>query len=164
MELIKKQQQLLQHQETALKTFNRNLSQLVDIARKKTSGDNRMEMIYDLLRAINSITPEIIITNAGPYIWKYRDYVKNRQEEFFLKHDFEGEVKEYYQENEVDSFSQNEIVEIMDTMRGLYPSTSPQERELIWKMAQELLANYCIYIKCEREREILSQSLSALRK
>jgi len=136
----------------AQKSFVSNSTSLVNIGAEKNKTDMQIQEMRELYRVIMASEPNLIITNVGPYMWKYREQIKKRDEAFFIDNEFSNELNEYYsRESHTDQFDQNDINVLMNSIKKSWSTFTNPEKIVVWKHVNTMLMTYAQYLKCERE-------------
>ena len=156
---------LRQTQDTAEKTFNRGILNLINIACDKNKKNSGLAATKELFRAINATEPSIIVTQAGPYFYKFRDSIRAKHESFFLNGDFSGEIAEQYAiDDDNETFSESEVLEILQAIKRTWHLLSVPEREVVWKHAVSILGSYAQVLICGQKILKINKEIQALRK
>lgn len=149
---IAEKQNLIKVQESSRVSFNKAILQLINIACNKNPKEEKLLKLKEIFAAIQAIDPLIVIINAGPYIWKYREPIAKRESDFFIKNTFTEDVSEYYKEPlEHQDFSADDVSNIMKSLKSIWQTLSVPEQTVIWTHAGGLLTSYAQYVSCEKQ-------------
>lgn len=137
--------------EEARRTFNSHLLKTLKISISKSPNDKYLQEVETVVKAINTMEPDLIIRKAGPYLFKYKEKLANKDESFFLKNDFQDDLNEYYANGKDENdFDQEDVVYIMSSFKNTWVTLTIYEKETIWNMVGELFRSYARYLGAER--------------
>jgi len=134
--------------------FNKYLFDLINIACTKNAADDQIQSIKEVFVTIKAAEPTVIITNAGPYIWKYRDQIAKKDARFFIENNFENDVAEFYNDpvpEMQDTFSQDEVGAILQSLKRTWHLLNKSEKEVIWRHTTNLLKTYAQYLGSQKK-------------
>lgn len=135
----------------ARRTFNSNLLKTLKISISKSPNDKYLQEVETVVKAINTMEPDLIIRKAGPYLFKYKEKLASKDESFFLQNSFNDDLHEYYANGKDEhDFDQEDVVYIMQSFKDTWISLTPYEKETIWSIVSELFRSYARYIGSER--------------
>jgi hypothetical protein len=147
--------------DSACKLYNSGLQQLTYIACHMAPTDDNISKIRDTLRAILAVDETIVIIQSGPYIWKYREQIAKKEEQFFLNNTFDDDISNMKKQINTSGkdFSNNEIATIMTNVKSIYGGLSGPEQETIWTHVINLLRAYAQYIGAERKLKEIEEEI-----
>lgn len=148
--------------ERARQLFNSNLNQLTTIAVNKNPKEDSIAKIREILRAAQAADGTIIIVQAGPYVWKYRDQISKHDEKFFIDNNFEEDIAEASKKIKNHDFSESEIAGIMQGLKQTYKFLTEPEKNVVWKHVTDLLRAYATYLGCEKKIMQIEEDLKSL--
>jgi hypothetical protein len=120
-------------------SFNRKVSRFIRLANQKLPNNPKIIQAENIITiAMNDIVFKII-ESCKDKIWSNRKSILNRDEAYFLTHNFE----EYIQEDE-DGRLARSVIQLVHTY---YESLTPQEKEFVWEQSEEMLRDVCEYKK-----------------
>jgi hypothetical protein len=110
--------------------FNSAIKSLCTIVTKLDPNNFTLERIKKQIDLFIYSNPVEIRNVAKPYLLKYQTHIKEKNEDFFLKSEFE----EF-------SNASNEIIEIFGVITTKWPSLNAGEKKLIWEKIYSMLDN-----------------------
>lgn len=119
-----------------IKQFNDDIFLLIAFMEKKKPKDDLVKSLRGKVNLAKRIYDAAVIETAGAYFNKYQEQIIKRDESFFLENDICA------MEKIEDKF----IIEIVNTIRGLYLTLSDDEKNYLYDKIQSLLATYFGYI------------------
>jgi hypothetical protein len=128
--------------------FNSILKKFIKFACDKSIvlKTNRIKQRVSLL--IND-APLMAIEKAGPYILKYAENIKSRDEKFFMTVKFE---EDSFDEDDDMDFRKN-VIALVDQIRKIYSKCSLGEKNYLNDLADDLLIAYCSFEHHNRQKE-----------
>jgi hypothetical protein len=128
--------------------FNSVLKKFIRFACDKSVAlkTNRIKQRVSLL--IND-APLLVLEKAGPYILKYADNIKARDEQFYMTVD----VTEHFDETDGEDLQKN-VIALVNEARKIYSTKcNEEEKEYLNDLADDLLISYCSYMYYIRQKE-----------
>ncbi len=119
-----------------IKTFTDDIFLLISFMEQKNPKDDLVKSLRGKVNLARRVYDAAIIEHAGGYFNKYQDQIIARDEQFFLKNDICA------MEKIEDKF----IIEIINTIRGMYVGLTAGEKDYLYDKVQVLLATYFEYI------------------
>lgn len=139
--------QLMQEQDTCMKSFLDDLTYLVGALKSKNPRDPDLDEVRDRFMAVKNEVPALIMTGAGACIWKYRAKIaaaNTEAESFFLAHDFKADYaairKELPPSDDFEKFP-----EVLHKIKLTWHQFSPAEKGEVWTRAKRMLKMYATY-------------------
>jgi hypothetical protein len=131
--------------------YNKSLKQLINYVDSSVSNNIIFETFKRKVKVIIDTNPLLLLQEGGPYIFDYRDYIKDDLfDELFLNteniiHDkSKNEIK-----NCVDTLGNeesNNIYNLLLLLRDAWKNYSDKEKKNIKKNFKTLLSEYCKYL------------------
>jgi hypothetical protein len=153
-------QELLNNKDKSMKSFLSDISFIIEAVYSKNKTDSDMLEIRDKFAVARRENPSGLVEIAGPYIWKYREQIKNEQVNFFLDRDFFEDIKEAKQtkgEEIVEMTEFEDVPVIMDKVKKTWVMFQKPEQQTLIKKVQSMLQHYCRYISVSRELDKAEQ-------
>jgi hypothetical protein len=107
------------------------------------------------VKIIIDTNPLLLLQEGGPYIFEYRDYIKNDQfDELFLntenilKDNVKNEIKEC--SNNLGKEESNNIMSLLLILRDAWKNYSDKEKKLIKKNIKIILSEYCKFLSIDK--------------
>ena len=158
---IKQKREIRDSMEKARRNFNSNLQKLISLACKKNSDNDKIQSIKEIFTGINATEPSLIIVNAGPYIWKYKEELARRDEKFFVENTFENDVAEFYGDEvpeEQNTFTEDDVSQVMRGLKRTWHLLTKSEKNIVWQYGTGILRAYAQYLGCEKKlRQVVAQ-------
>jgi len=156
--LVQQKRDLRDSMELAQKNYNSNLSQLVRVAKTKNPRNEDLETVQRALSSVIKVDATLLIKETGHYIWRFREHIKKRDENFFLTGDFSKEIDEGLEVAKTKGkaeFTGDDVGRIMQALRGTYSTMTKPEQDVVWTHTTNILVAYAQYLKAEKRiREI----------
>jgi hypothetical protein len=147
--------QLTTEQDKLMDDFFKVLTEMLrSLKTKAVNNDDLMDLWekYNLAR-VNA--PHTTFVGAGKVIWKYKDRIIARDENFFITQSFEKDIAEARQAlpeaAEFDRFS-----DILNNIKLLWHTLSAGERTLIFTQARTLVGQYVSFEQNRRALEAMA--------
>ena len=140
----KKREELLSY----ANTYNSTIKALARIYALKKKGTFEEEQAYRNITRLGIISSEEtmwMIQNSGPYIFKYREIIKNRDWEKVIGMDFDEEQNYYKSTGDGSNpkHTKKEMKGKIDFIKKIFIGSSEEERVEMLNHLQELLSSYC---------------------
>jgi hypothetical protein len=149
--LIKVKREMRESMEVAQKDYNSNLTQLIRIAKTKNPQNLDLETIQTALSSVIKVDATLLIKETGHYIWKFRENISRRDENFFLTGDFSEEINSGLGATNKDTkFTGDDVDRIMKSLRTTYRTMTKPEQDVVWKHTTSILVAYAQYLKAEK--------------
>ncbi len=106
------------------------------------ADEQRRGMFITLQNRVNLVTsvgPEHLIEKIGPALYKYKEQIKKRDENFFMT--LEIIPPENFNEN-----SAQMLITFGESIRGMYAGAQPAEKDSVYKTIKQLLRLYVNYL------------------
>jgi len=131
--------------------FNKRIFALLKICKTHVKDSSSIERLVALLKVAKRIDHEILITSAGPYLWKYQKLIADRNIEAFSPKHMEQEVASV----KVDKSESKSKQMALDLFTSIYEAADAMkaaEGDVIYKAADELVDAYLEFcIRCKTE-------------
>lgn len=164
---ITERKKIRKSMDDARRAFNKDMADLIKLACERNQANEDLKTIRSIFATIRAAEPTIIITNAGPYIWKYREQIAKKDANFFLKNNFENDIADFYDDpvpDEQHDFTEDEVGEVLKSIKRTWHLLSAPEKGVIWTTAIGLLRSYAQYVQAERKVKDINKKINNLRK
>jgi hypothetical protein len=122
------------------KTYNKALKKIVDLLEEELPGD---ALVSSIRRSYSLAVMEdktLLITETGPELYNYREYIANDRWDELINKDWEKEVAE------AGVSDSQAIIKMIQTLRKVWTKYGDDEKRRITKYIKLLLSEYCKYI------------------
>lgn len=93
------------------------------------------------------LDPEFMITQAGPFFFKYREKIKAEDIKFFLEHDYAEQIKDL--SDLTAGYGENVALGLVE---GIKTALGKTKAETVKKLVNGMLETYCKYvIQCRQQ-------------
>jgi hypothetical protein len=138
-------------------SFNKELFWMLDMMVKVAPGKG-FERIKSLASLARTYDYHILITNTGPYLYKYKAQIEAKDLDFID----EGLIGKHIDERNVVDNIRQFVFEIFGAIKEYYGKMTPSERAKIQEKTIDMLKLYCHFALLEKdERELRSSNISA---
>jgi len=164
---LKRKREIRDSMEKARRLFNSNLQKLIGLSCKKNQTDDHIQNIKEIFTAISATEPSLIITKAGPYIWKYKEELARRDEKFFIENTFEKDVATFYGDpipEMSDTFTEDDVSDVMKSLKRTWHLLNKSEKTIVWNHGTELLRAYAQYLGCEKKLHAINIEIKNMNK
>ncbi len=134
----------------ASQNYNKCIADLLNCVKIKSKNDDEMVALCEKFAVVKSVDGDIITQASGPYIWKYRKEIRDKDEQFFIKNNFTAEVEQVKTQKK-DDIGGMDIYKIIKMCKQLWASMSVYEKEICWNHLQGCVRNYASYIGCSKQ-------------
>lgn len=122
---------------TTLTKFNNTISQFIENLSEVVHNQfpewsshlNMAKERFDMLRKVN---PRVIMEAYLIYVYPYKERIMNRDEKYFLEHDYAKEISE-------SGIEQADLVDVLHIKRIWVDFENEQIKDTIWKYFQVLV-------------------------
>lgn len=128
----------------AVKRFNHSLKILARDLAKRCPGDPMVFRVHKRTMALVDVLPIFVIDTVGPYLYSYREQIYSggeNDEEFFIEHTFETEVKEIANPERAEMVSY-----LIPKAKACALSLPPEERKEYKELVISMLDDYIEYL------------------
>lgn len=108
---------------------------------KKEETIIKAKELFSILRKEN---PEFIVSNSGPYIWKYRKEISSGDVNTLLNNDFKEEIIEI--RGNLPDCIDTDLESFIFTIKKTWRLFKPMEQEIIKKKLKNILSIYSGYV------------------
>lgn len=112
------------------KVWNTTLTQFLTTLQSTFPNEKIFKQAMAAIPAILMVDKTKIVRNFYKYSSRYESYVENKNEEFFLSCDFSQEQQH--------SDDGSHLLAIIGSLRGLWISMTPQNKEAMWNWISKL--------------------------
>lgn len=129
-------------------SYNSSIKALARVYALKKKGTFEEEQAYRNITRLGIISSEEtmwMIQNTGPYIFKYRDIIKNRDWQKVMDMEFEEEQNYYKSTNDGSNpkHTKKAMKGKIDFIKKIFVDAKEEEQEAMLDYLQELLSSYC---------------------
>ena len=131
--------------------FNKSIKQIINCIDMTITNNIMFDTIKRRVKILIDTNPLLLLQEGGPYIFEYRDYIKNDQfDELFLntenilKDNVKNEIKEC--SNNIGNEESNNILNLLLILRDAWKNYSDKEKKLIKKNIKIVLSEYCKFL------------------
>lgn len=102
-------------------------------------NDNKMKVLKEKILIVNSVNPTLIIRLFLKNIYKFKDNIMKKEEDFFLKQLTQDNITNMYSNNR--ELADNNDINIIDVinLKDHWASLHDDDKETIWKYLQVLI-------------------------
>ena len=131
--------------------FNKSIKQIINCIDMTITNNIMFDTIKRRVKILIDTNPLLLLQEGVPYIFEYRDYIKNDQfDELFLntenilKDNVKNEIKEC--SNNIGNEESNNILNLLLILRDAWKNYSDKEKKLIKKNIKIVLSEYCKFL------------------
>jgi hypothetical protein len=135
--------------------FNKNIKQLLVSIDNSIHNNVIFDTIKRQVRISIDANPLLLLQEGGPYIFDFRDYIKDDKfDELFL--DTENVLQDKYKNgitqyaNEIGNEKSNNILQLLLILRDVWKNYSNIEKKNIKKNIKVLLSEYCKFLSISK--------------
>lgn len=132
-------------------SFNKSIKQIINCIDMTITNNIMFDTIKRRVKILIDTNPLLLLQEGGPYIFEYRDYIKNDKfDELFLntenilKDNVKNEIKEC--SNNIGNEESNNILNLLLILRDAWKNYSDKEKKLIKKNIKIVLSEYCKFL------------------
>jgi hypothetical protein len=132
-------------------SFNKSIKQIINCIDMTITNNIMFDTIKRRVKILIDTNPLLLLQEGGPYIFEYRDYIKNNQfDELFLNTEnilndnVKNEIKEC--SNNIGNEESNNILNLLLILRDAWKNYSDKEKKLIKKNIKIVLSEYCKFL------------------
>jgi len=136
-------------------SFNKSIKQIINCIDMTITNNIMFDTMKRRVKIIIDTNPLLLLQEGGPYIFEYRDYIKNDQfDELFLntenilKDNVKNEIKEC--SNNLGKEESNNIMSLLLILRDAWKNYSDKEKKLIKKNIKIILSEYCKFLSIDK--------------
>lgn len=122
------------------KTYNKTLKKLIDILQDEIPGNALIDSIQRKYVTYVSTDRTLLLTETGPELYRFREYIANEQWNELINMNWETEV----QKNDVEESTS--IISVIQLLRKIWNDYEEQEKKKITKYIKILLSEYSKYL------------------
>lgn len=127
--------------------FNKNIKKLLLIVNHSLEDNILFDTIKRRTLLIIKSHPILLLEEAGPQLFKYRDHIKNDSDDFILNIEEnvmnDNQMKDYIKDNENDK---DNIMILLNMLRQVWVKYDDKEKKIIKKTLKILLSEYCKFL------------------
>lgn len=127
--------------------FNKTLKKIILMIDQSLTDNILFDTIKRRTMLITKSHPLLLLEEAGPQIFQYRDYIKNESEE--LINNLEdtvmnnSQMQDYIKDNSNDK---DNILYLLGLIKSLWKTYNNDEKKMFHKSLKILLSEYCKYL------------------
>ena len=136
-------------------SFNKSIKQIINCIDMTITNNIMFDTMKRRVKIIIDTNPLLLLQEGGPYIFEYRDYIKNDQfDELFLntenilKDNVRNEIKEC--SDNLGKEESNNIMSLLLILRDAWKHYSDKEKKLIKKNIKMILSEYCKFLSIDK--------------
>jgi len=102
-------------------------------------NDNKMKILKEKILLVNSANPTLIIRLFFNNVYKFKDNIMKKEEDFFLKQLTQDKLTDVYSSNK--ELADNNNINIIDVinLKDYWTTLHNEDKETIWKYFQVLI-------------------------
>lgn len=131
-----------------VRDFNSKLFKIIHICIKRRPKDSNLDRLKQLAVLGRSYDEEILIKEAGPYLYKYRQSIQEGEPGLLTKEAIEQEFLVRSQEPNNDKDRQF-VLEVFSAAMEEYNKMIPEEKKAIVSIIANLLEDYLVFLSKE---------------
>jgi sulfur relay (sulfurtransferase) DsrC/TusE family protein len=122
--------------------YNKNIKMLLKIMQTKLPNDIEVNDINKRLNTALSFDPLFILTESGPYLFKYKKQIEEKNMTFFInKDDWSDDIAAV--NNKDDSELSHNII---NKIKNIWKYLNDKEKNVIYNITESLLSDYCNHL------------------
>jgi len=136
-------------------SFNKAIKQIINCIDMTITNNIMFDTMKRRVKIIIDTNPLLLLQEGGPYIFEYRDYIKNDQfDELFLntenilKDNVKNEIKEC--SDNLGKEESNNIMSLLLILRDAWKHYSDKEKKLIKRNIKMILSEYCKFLSIDK--------------
>lgn len=126
--------------------FNGHIIYLTKLLEKKNDYNPNIKELQNRVHLATTTDPFILIQEAGPYVFKYREQIRRNDVEYFM----ESKPEDLIDGNIPEEIDANNVIELC---KQNWSSLKDDEKKIIIQKVKELLTLYVRYLLFEQERK-----------
>lgn len=136
-------------------SFNKSIKQIINCIDMTINNNIMFDTMKRRVKIVIDTNPLLLLQEGGPYIFEYRDYIKNDKfDELFLntenilKDNVKNEIKEC--SNSLGNEESNNILNLLLILRDAWKNYSDKEKKIIKKNIKVVLSEYCKFLSINK--------------
>ena len=136
-------------------SFNKSIKQIINCIDMTINNNIMFDTMKRRIKIIIDTNPLLLLQEGGPYIFEYRDYIKNDKfDELFLntenilKDTIKDEIKEC--STNLGNEESNNILNLLLILRDAWKNYSDKEKKIIKKNIKVVLSEYCKFLSIDK--------------
>jgi hypothetical protein len=127
--------------------FNKNIKKLLLFMNESLQDNILFDTVKRRVTIITKEHPLLLLEEAGPEIFKYRDPIHNESDDLFDNLDATVMDNEQFKTYMKDNKSQSESInQLLKMLKKIWISYSADEKKQVKKSLKILLSEYCKYL------------------
>lgn len=145
-------QYLQQESTNAVKQFVSDMTFIIEAIYQKNKKDPQIIELKDNFCIIRREDPTAIIAKAGPYLWKYREQIKQQNIAFFLNNEFEADIATATTAGKfLEATTFEDLPILLEKCKNTWHLFQTTEQEALIKKIRGLLRSYALYISVQKQ-------------
>lgn len=141
--------------EDCVKGFNDVMTFIINALHSVNKSDDDIITIRDSYLTAKTESPDCIILQAGPYVWKYREEISSENINSLLKNEYNNEITTV-QQTLPDASKMDQIQILLAKVKRSWHLITPMEQTTLKKKFKDLLKQYATYSMVDKKLESLS--------
>ena len=136
-------------------SFNKSIKQIINCIDMTINNNIMFDTMKRRIKIIIDTNPLLLLQEGGPYIFEYRDYIKNDKfddlflnTENILKDTIKNDIKECY--TNLGNEESNNILNLLLILRDAWKNYSDKEKKIIKKNIKVVLSEYCKFLSIDK--------------
>ena len=136
-------------------SFNKSIKQIINCIDMTINNNIMFDTMKRRVKIIIDTNPLLLLQEGGPYIFEYRDYIKNDKfddlflnTENILKDTVKDEIKEC--STNIGNEESNNILNLLLILRDAWKNYSDKEKKIIKKNIKVVLSEYCKFLSIDK--------------
>lgn len=138
--------QLIQDKSTTTAKFVNVMTAIINAVHGKSKRDNDFNTVRDGFMAVKNIDPECVIMVAGPYVWKYREFIMSGNLKPLLEKDFKSEIDDEQDGIKKSGLSLDQIYILVEKIKKIWTDFTLAEQGVLKLKFQELVKQYATFV------------------
>ena len=136
-------------------SFNKSIKQIINCIDMTINNNIMFDTMKRRVKIVIDTNPLLLLQEGGPYIFEYRDYIKNDKfddlflnTENILKDTVKDEIKEC--STNLGNEESNNILNLLLILRDAWKNYSDKEKKIIKKNIKVVLSEYCKFLSINK--------------
>lgn len=136
-------------------SFNKSIKQIINCIDMTINNNIMFDTMKRRIKIIIDTNPLLLLQEGGPYIFEYRDYIKNDKfddlflnTENILKDTIKNDIKEC--STNLGNEESNNILNLLLILRDAWKNYSDKEKKIIKKNIKVVLSEYCKFLSIDK--------------
>ena len=136
-------------------SFNKSIKQIINCIDMTINNNIMFDTMKRRIKIIIDTNPLLLLQEGGPYIFEYRDYIKNDKfddlflnTENILKDTIKNDIKEC--STNLGNEESNNILNLLLILRDAWKNYSDKEKKIIKQNIKVVLSEYCKFLSIDK--------------